>query len=97
LFVAAKNKSKVAKEYLGLSCANQPSQKNNNKDVISSYDIADFLGWKLNKVWQSLKRLNLVSEGVIEKEAVESLPSTFFYKTLSILILMKPLRLLKSI
>lgn len=69
---------KVTKEYLekDLVSGNRISEKYNNKNVVTSNDIADFLGWSQGKVKQSLKRLNLVSEGVIEKEAVESLPSS---------------------
>lgn len=67
---------KVAKEYLGLISGKQPSSKQNHKDYISSNDIADFLGWNKSKVSQSLKRLNLIQDGTIEKEAVESLPSS---------------------
>lgn len=73
---------KVAKEYLendSLFLAGKRSQKRSRdeyKTQASSKDIADFLGWSLSKVSQSLKRLNLINEGVIEKEAVESLPSS---------------------
>lgn len=66
---------KVAKEYLGLISGKQPSSKQNHKDYISSNDISDFLGWSNSKVSQSLKRLNLIESGTIEKQAVESLPS----------------------
>mgnify|MGYP003643105523 CR=1 FL=1 len=67
---------KVAKEYLRLISGKQPSSKQNHKDYISSNDISDFLGWNQSKVSQSLKRLSLIEEGTITKEAVESLPSS---------------------
>ena len=51
------------------------SAKKSNNDKLGANDISDFLGWNLSKVTSSLKRLNLIDKGVIEKEAVESLPS----------------------
>lgn len=57
---------KVAKEYLELSAGAQ----------VGRLKISDFLGWSERKVQNSLSRLNLINAGVIEKEAVENLPSS---------------------
>lgn len=65
---------KVAKEYLENNTQLFSGKKSNN-NKLGANDIANFLGWNHNKVSQSLKRLNLINEGIIEKEAVESLPS----------------------
>ena len=56
---------KVAKEYLKTISGNS-----------SAVGINNFLGWSLSKVTSSLKRLNLIEDGTIEKEAVENLPSS---------------------
>ncbi len=77
---------KVAKEYLRLTTENQPSTKNNNKDVISSYDIANFLGWNQNKVASSLKRMRFIDENKVDKTAVESLPSETHAETFATVI-----------
>ena len=66
---------KVAKEYLELFSGKQPSTKHNHKEYISSEDIANFLGWNRGKVHQSLRRLNLIDDGTIQQEAVQSLPT----------------------
>lgn len=71
---------KVTKEYL----ENRPVPRDRpisgrNKQYqnqVNSPEIADFLGWSQGIVKESLKRLNLISEGIIEKEAVESLPTS---------------------
>jgi len=70
---------KVAKKFLEANFPEKEltskfSNKRHLKDV-SSNDISDFLGWAQSKVSQSLKRLNLIEDGTIAKEAVESLPS----------------------
>ena len=37
--------------------------------------IAGFLGWNKTRVGYSLERLHLIDEGILDKEAVESMPS----------------------
>jgi uncharacterized protein YfkK (UPF0435 family) len=66
---------KVAKEYLEIRLPVAESKKYNNKNIVSSNDIAEFLGWNLNKVKESVKRLNLINEGVIQQDAIQSLPT----------------------
>ena len=70
---------KVAKNFLQANFSEkEPTSKYSNKRHlydISANDIANFLGWSNSKVSQSLKRLNLIESGTIEKQAVESLPS----------------------
>jgi len=57
---------KVAKEFLEVLGAGAQ---------VGRLEIAGFLGWGERKVQKSLARINLINEGIIEKEAVESLPS----------------------
>jgi hypothetical protein len=66
---------KVAKEYLEIRLPENESKKYNNQHIVSANDISEFLGWNLNKVHQSLRRLNLIDDGTIQQEAVQSLPT----------------------
>ena len=67
---------KVAKEFLEedlhLPGKNKSKQKGRKdyQDQINAKDISDFLGWNNHKVTESLKRMNLIEEGRIAKEAV---------------------------
>ncbi len=65
---------KVAKEYLEIRLPENES-KYNNKGMVSSNDIANFLGWNQSKVAASLKRMRYIDEKIVDKKAVESLPS----------------------
>jgi ParB-like chromosome segregation protein Spo0J len=65
---------KVAKEYLELGDRSLTSKKT-HKNTVSVIDISEFLGWNLNKVKESVKRLKLINDGTIQKEAVQSLPT----------------------
>jgi len=56
---------KVAKEYLEITAGRKTS----------SEDIANFLGWAQQKVSSSLRRINLIESGKLDKIAVESLQS----------------------
>lgn len=69
---------KVAKKFLenDTDFFRKKSTIAKSKGFATSNDISDFLGWNQSKVSQSLKRLNLIEEGTITKEAVESLPSS---------------------
>jgi hypothetical protein len=42
---------------------------------IGALTISKFLGWNETRVHYSLERLNLIDEGILDKEAVESMPS----------------------
>lgn len=66
---------KVAKKFLENNTQLFSGKKSNN-NKLGANDISDFLGWNQSKVSQSLKRLSLIEEGTITKEAVESLPSS---------------------
>jgi len=70
---------KVAKEYLEGRTFSEKRPTNNTKKEyqgkVNAPELAEFLGWSLAKVHSSLKRLNLINEGSVEREAVESLPS----------------------
>ena len=46
-----------------------------NVPLIGVSCISRFLGWNNTRVSYSLERLHLIDEGVLDKEAVESLPS----------------------
>lgn len=70
---------KVAKEYLELAFSEKRKSESKGredyKNKINAPELAEFLGWSLAKVHNSLKRLNLINEGSVEREAVEALPS----------------------
>ena len=40
-----------------------------------SQEIAEFLGWNIPRVRTTLERLGLIDEGIVEPEAVRSLPT----------------------
>lgn len=42
---------------------------------IGAQTISKFLGWNETRVRYSLERLHLIDEGVLDREAVESMPS----------------------
>jgi len=73
---------KVAKKYLendetflsGKKASKFKNTKAENGEATGE-DIADFLGWGYDKVRVSLKRINLIEDGKLDKKAVESLPS----------------------
>jgi len=45
------------------------------KKIVSVETIARFLGWNHTRVGNSIERLRLIDEGVLDKEAVESMPT----------------------
>lgn len=71
---------KVAKEYLeNLHLpGKRKSEMKGRKDYqnqVNAPEIAGFLGWNQHKVHESLKRMNLINQGVISKQAVETFES----------------------
>ena len=70
---------KVAKEFLEL--CHLPGKQHKAKlnkeyqNQVNAPEIAEFLGWNKHKVTESLRRMNLINEGVISKQAVETFDS----------------------
>jgi hypothetical protein len=44
-------------------------------EIVGIDTISRFLGWNRTRVQNSLERLHLIDEGILDKEAVESMPS----------------------
>ncbi|MCX5919098.1 MAG: helix-turn-helix domain-containing protein, partial [Deltaproteobacteria bacterium] len=46
-----------------------------NVSIAGAGPISDFLGWNIYRVKHALERLGLIDEGIVEPEAVRSLPT----------------------
>lgn len=69
---------KVAKEYLESSNPGTRTLRggaSKYQNTVNAPEIAEFLGWNTSKVIHSLRRLNLINDGVVEKETIEALPT----------------------
>ncbi|RMZ49613.1 hypothetical protein EB822_11190 [Flavobacteriaceae bacterium PRS1] len=84
---------KVAKDFLENNInfgkfAKASKWKNTKAEngLASGVDISNFLGWDNHKVRESLKRLRLIEDGILSKEAVELFPNDYQANTFTVAV-----------
>jgi len=68
---------RVAKKYLEEHPEENSYQRGDSKtrSSIEAFNIATFLGWKEYRVYDSLERLNLEKSGMVNRQAINKLPT----------------------